>query len=105
MYDYLPNSDAPYPFVQIGEGNHEDLISNKDVIFGNLSQSIHVWGYVDNRALFEDMSWSIEQSMRSLHATPNYYVKLVDMTSNSVVDTSTHDTLLHAVIEAEFKIY
>lgn len=105
--DYTPTPDSrtPYPFVVVGETNSDDVINNKDIITGQLRQTVHVWGYASNRAGFADVVFSLEQKMRQLTQLPNYRLRLLDLNSNQLFDNTTTDNLLHGTIEVEYKLY
>ena len=43
VYDtFLPPEGTPYPFVYLADNQQVD-VQNKTAIFGNVSQTIHVW--------------------------------------------------------------
>ncbi|CDQ20855.1 hypothetical protein SAMN05192559_1088 [Halobacillus karajensis] len=104
--DYSPTTDdsLDYPFVFVAETNSDDVISNKDVITGRLRQTVHVWGYAHNRALFTDMVYQLEMKMRHLTRLQNYYLELAGLNSNQIFDNTTTDNLLHGTIEVEYKL-
>ncbi|RWZ59891.1 hypothetical protein EQV77_00915 [Halobacillus fulvus] len=104
--DYSPVNDdsLDYPFVFVAETDNEDSINNKDVIIGNITQIVHVWGYATDRAAFSDMVHQLKQQMRRLSRLPNYRLKLENMNSNSMYDNTTTDNLLHGIIDVEYKL-
>jgi hypothetical protein len=105
-YDYLPGKDGevPYPFVHVAGSVGSDVINNKEVITGNLSQTIHVWEMANNRIHFAEMIYNLEMSLRRMTQLDNYYVRLVALDSNEIYDNTTTDNLLHGVIQAEYRI-
>jgi hypothetical protein len=105
-YDYLPGKDEgiPYPFVHLAGSIGSDVINNKEVITGNLSQTIHVWEIANNRSHFAEMIYNLEMALRRLTNLDNYYVRLVSLDSNEIFDNTTNDNLLHGVIQAEYRI-
>jgi hypothetical protein len=105
-YDYLPGKDEgiPYPFVHLAGAIGSDVINNKEVITGNLSQTIHVWEMANNRSHFAEMIFNLEMALRRLTKLDNYYVRLVSLDSNEIYDNTTTDNLLHGVIQAEYRI-
>ncbi|WP_077621565.1 hypothetical protein [Sediminibacillus massiliensis] len=103
--DYSPVKDEiPYPFVHVGETTDEDIINNKQVITGFVSQTIHVWGYANNRALHTAMMHSLKQDLRAMKRLINYRVELQSLNSNTIYDNTTNDNLLHGIIEVEYKL-
>ncbi|KAA0560765.1 hypothetical protein F0342_21630 [Bacillus sp. CH30_1T] len=105
-YDYLPGKDeeVSYPFVYVAGSIGSDVINNKEVITGNISQTIHVWEMANNRAHFAEMIYNLEMALRRLTKLDNYYVRLVSLDSNEIFDNTTTDNLLHGVIQAEYRI-
>ncbi|KGX88036.1 hypothetical protein [Pontibacillus litoralis] len=104
--DYAPVSSPglTYPFVHVGESNSTDVINNKGIITGRISQTIHVWGYANDRALFSGMMDQLETSLRKLTRLKNYYIKLEELQSNEIYDNTTNDNLLHGIIQVEYKL-
>ncbi|WP_200411922.1 hypothetical protein [Virgibacillus salexigens] len=105
-YDYLPgkDEDTPYPFVHVAESVGSDVINNKDVINGRISQTVHVWGIANDRALFSDMVFKLEMELRRLSKLDNYYLRLLALDSNEMYDNTTTDTLLHGIIQVEYQL-
>lgn len=105
-YDYLPGKEeeVPYPFVHVAGSIGSDVFNNKEVITGNLSQTIHVWEMANNRVHFAEMIYNLEIALRRLTQLDNYYVRLVSLDSNEIFDNTTTDNLLHGVIQAEYRI-
>ncbi len=105
--DYSPVGDTNllYPFVHVGETTDDDVIDNKSIITGRLIQTVHVWGYANDRALYTGMLHNLKQDLRALRQLVNYHVKLEGLSSNTIFDNTTNDNLLHGIIEAEYKLY
>jgi hypothetical protein len=105
-YDYLPSKDegAPYPFVHVAGSISSDIINNKEMITGTISQTIHVWEMANDRSHFAEMIYNLEMELRRLAKLENYYARLVSLDSNEVYDNTTTDNLLHGIIQAEYRI-
>lgn len=105
-YDYVPakEENVPYPFVHLAESISADVFDNKQVITSRISQTIHVWGYANDKALFAEMVFNLELELRNLTRLNNYYVRLVALDSNEIIDDTTSDKLLHGIIQAEYKL-
>lgn len=106
VVDYSPanNPNLPYPFIHIGETTSIDLRDNKRFIRGELTQTIHIWGYAHNRALFYDISHRLKQELRQITKLQNYYVRFTNLNSNDIYDNTTDDDLLHGIIEVEYRL-
>jgi hypothetical protein len=105
-YDYLPgkDEDAHYPFVHIAGSVSSDVMNNKEVITGTISQTIHVWGLANDRSQFAEMIFHLEMELRRISELENYFVRLTELDSNEIYDNTTTDNLLHGVIQAEYRI-
>ncbi|MDL4842836.1 hypothetical protein [Aquibacillus rhizosphaerae] len=105
-YDYSPPKEqgVPYPFVHVGETIGADVINNKTVITGTLTQTVHVWALATDRATFADMVHKLEKEFRKITRLTNYNVRLIALDSNEIYDNTTTDNLLHGIIQVEYKI-
>ncbi|MGM0864541.1 MAG: hypothetical protein ACQEWF_07710 [Bacillota bacterium] len=105
-YDYLPGKDdeTPYPFVHIAGSVSSDVINNKEIITGTISQTIHVWGLANDRSHFAEMIFQIEMELRRLSELENYFVRLTELDSNEIFDNTTTDNLLHGIIQVEYRL-
>ncbi|MDQ0158806.1 hypothetical protein [Alkalibacillus salilacus] len=103
-YDYLPSAETAYPFVHVAETTEDDVVDNKQVITGTLAQTIHVWGYANNRAEHSGMVYALKMALRKLKRLENYYLKYNTLNANTIYDNSTDDDLLHSIITAEYRI-
>ena len=106
VVDYSPvnNPNLPYPFIHIGETTSNDLSDNKRFIRGDIAQTIHVWGYAHNRALFYDISHRLKNELRQITKLENYYVRQIGLNSNDIYDNTTDDDLLHGIIQVEYRL-
>lgn len=106
VVDYNPANDPnlPIPFIHIGETTSNDLIDNKRFIRGDLTQTIHIWSYASDRALFYDISHRLKQELRQINNLENYYVRFMNLNSNDIYDNTTDDDLLHGIIEVEYRL-
>ncbi|MCU0081878.1 hypothetical protein [Streptococcus danieliae] len=103
VYPYLPDLDTQYPFFVMGSTQHyPDALKNG--LSGRLNLDIHFWSEADNRRMVSDSLGKLKMLLDSLGRVEEYRV-FFDMTSTSsiVVDNSTDETLLHGVLNAEFK--
>lgn len=103
VYDtFLPPEGTPYPFVYLADSILTD-IANKTAVFGNVSQTIHVWH--DNprqRGRVSQMLLQIKQICRRLEHTGNFSWSVKDLTQNIRPDTTTNQPLLHGIVDVTF---
>lgn len=103
VYPYLPDLDTQYPFFVMGSTQHyPDALKNG--MTGRLNLDIHFWAEADDRRMVSDSLGKVKTLLDSLGGVEGYRV-FFDMksTSSIVADNSTDETLLHGVLNAEFK--
>lgn len=101
-YDFLPAKDASYPFVYIGEQWDAD-VATKSVIYGIVTQRIHIYHDYKKRGDLAVMLSKIKQELRKLNKTKSFYLSVVRINSQMLPDNSTAQSLLHGIIEVEIK--
>ena len=100
-YDFLPPSSAKLPFVYVGEQFDQDR-DTKTVIYGDVQQTIHIYGNYKNRRQVTDMMNSIKRELRKKRKTENYYITIRNINSQTLIDESTSQPLLHGIVEVDF---
>ena len=100
-YDFVPPESAKLPFVYVGEQFDQDR-NTKSVIYGDVQQSIHVYGNYRNRAQVTDMVNQIKRDLRKLRKTENFYITIRNINSQTLIDESTSQPLLHGIVEVDF---
>lgn len=101
-YNYLPPEGTEYPFVFIGEQISTDS-ANKTMVIGEVMQRIHVYGDKDKRRQVTDMMNNLIYQIRKITHTDTFYISIKSLRKQILLDTSTNETLLHGLIEVDFK--
>lgn len=101
-YNYLPPEGTEYPFVFIGEQISTDSV-NKTMVIGEVMQRIHVYGDKDKRRQVTDMMNNLIYQIRKITHTDTFYISIKSLRKQILLDTSTNETLLHGLIEIDFK--
>lgn len=103
VYDtFLPPEGTPCPFVYLADSDLTDK-ANKTAVFGNVSQTIHVWH--DNprqRGTVSQMLLQIKQICRHLEHTGNFSWSVQGLNQRILPDTTTNQPLLHGIVEVTF---
>ena len=103
VYDtFLPPEGTPCPFVYLADSDLTDK-ANKTAVFGNVSQTIHVWH--DNprqRGTVSQMLLHIKQICRHLEHTGNFSWSVQGLNQRILPDTTTNQPLLHGIVEVTF---
>lgn len=102
VYEQLPNLDAPYPFVQIGEQFEQLTVTNKDRLFGTTQVTLHVWHNNElQRGTLTDLMDTIKAELWKIQKVDGLTVDVTGTNSQVLVDTSTDSKLLHGIIEID----
>ena len=102
-YDtFLPPEGTPYPFIYLADNQQVD-VQNKTAIFGNVSQTIHVWH--DNprqRGTVSQMMLDVKRICYSLEHTEQFAWMITNVTQRILPDNTTGQPLMHGILEIEF---
>ncbi len=99
-YDYLPDADAKYPFVYIGEYNGSDTPNND--LYGTVRQTVHIYGTRKNRSKIDNVSAYLENTVK--HFKDGYEYNFNHLTTNKqvIADNTDVQPLLHIVLDITF---
>lgn len=105
VYDgSMPPDTASYPFVYLADNQLVDDMRYKDAVFGNVFQTVHVWhNNPRKRGTVSAMLLAVKEEARKVEFTNRFYWELKNVTQRILTDDSTDRTLLHAVLELEYK--
>lgn len=101
-YDYLPPENTDYPFVFIGEQFDIDT-ANKTNVRGLVNQTVHVYHTRKKRRELTDMVNDLRAAFRTLKKAGPYQINVRSVEGRTIFDNSTSETLLHGIIEIEFR--
>lgn len=88
-YDYKPDDDVPYPFVEF-EDTTSLLVPNKTDVKGTVELVISVWGTRKKRKQVSDMCSSILAQAMTISEADGYHVALnISQSTISLLDDDT----------------
>lgn len=88
-YDYKPNDDAPYPFVEF-EDTTSLLVPNKTDVKGTVELVVSVWSTRKERKQVSDMCSSILAQAMAISEVDGYHVALnISQSTISLMDDDT----------------
>lgn len=99
-YDYLPNADAQYPFVYIGENNGSDMLNND--LIGTARQTVHIYGIRAQRAKIDNISAYLENVLKHLKDGYEYNFNHRHTEKQVIADNTDVQPLLHIVLDLTF---
>ena len=104
VYDgALPPEDTAYPFIYLADSQLIDE-ENKTAVFGNVSQTIHVWhSNFKQRGTVSQMLLDIKTVCRKINKTNNFAWTVRGVNQQILPDSTTKQPLLHGVLIVEFK--
>lgn len=100
-FDYLPADKVGYPFVYIGEQFDQDR-KTKQHLYGDVQQTIHIYHDYKKRRELTDMMNKLKTEIRRIKHTENFYINVKGLNSQTLLDTTTPNTLLHGILEVDF---
>lgn len=101
-YDHLPG-DVAYPFIYIGEQFSTDD-QRKDAILGNITQTIHFYGFQTKRGSLTSMMNDVLYACRNLKHTEHFYVVMRGVDKSILQDNTTNTPLNHGILEIEYQL-
>lgn len=88
-YDYKPDDDVPYPFVEF-EDTTSILVPNKTDVKGTVELVLSVWSTRKKRKQVSDMCSSILVESMKIVESDGYYVTLnISQSTISIFDDNT----------------
>ena len=88
-YDYKPDDDTPYPFVEF-EDTTSLLVPNKTDVKGTVELVVSVWSTRKKRKQVSDMCSSILAQAMTISEADGYYVALnISQSTISLMDDDT----------------
>lgn len=102
-YTFLPDLDAGYPFVEIGD-THLLPSPTKGLLYGRVTATVHVWHDMHNRKELSDIIGQLMQAFSGIQVLEGLRFAL-DRTSTSQIikDDSTDEMLYHGILNLEFR--
>lgn len=101
-YPYLPPDKTSYPFVYVGEQFDQDL-ETKTSVYGLVTQTIHIYHTYRERRELTDMMNALKWEIRKLKRAESYRVAVRNINTQTIMDDSTGQPLLHGIISVEFR--
>ena len=99
-YDYLPDADAKYPFVYIGEYNGSDTPNND--LYGTVRQTVHIYGTRKNRSKIDNVSAYLENTVKHFKEGYEYNFNHLTTDKQVIADNTDVQPLLHVVLDITF---
>lgn len=104
VYDgALPPENTPYPFIYLGDFRQTDEML-KNAVNGYVYPTIHVWhNNIKQRGTVSRMLFDVKSVVYGINNTSNYSWLVQSVDSQIIPDNTTHEPLLHGIVEARLK--
>lgn len=99
-YDYLPDAQAKYPFIYIGELFNTD--NSRSDLNGNMTQTIHIYGKLTERKRIMELETQLHDALIKMREAYGYHVSMTDYTTRLLNDNTDVQPLLHVVVDVNF---
>ncbi|MFF7217912.1 hypothetical protein [Mammaliicoccus sciuri] len=97
--------DLPYPFFVVSDVDERKRIDSFNSFTSSLTIKVHLWSIADNRGEHERLESYINNELCFLYDLDEYQLILNELSSNTLVDDTTNQLLLHTVLIAEYKVF
>lgn len=104
VYDLLPMSEVPYPFIVLKHSLTDYRSTqklNRDMI---VTLNVDTWHLAEDRGLHDKTMFQIEQLLIDFQLSDTYALKVKRINVTEVTDRTTNDELLHGSIEVTYQI-
>lgn len=99
-FDFLPEAGTQYPFIYIGENSAQEA-RNRD-LFGTVSQTVHIYAKISQRATLDDISAYLETMVKSISGKWEYHLQHTTTNKQIIPDNTDVQPLLHVVLDFTF---
>lgn len=99
-YDYLPAASAKLPFVFVGEQFDNDR-HTKTAIYGDVVTRLHIYHNYKKRGELTAMTDNLKREIRKLTKAEGFKLTVKRVGGQTLLDTSTSDTLYRGIVEVE----
>lgn len=99
-YDYVPNSQAKYPFIWI-DSETQDEGGNKDLV-GTVSKQVRVYGLLTDRNKIDRIASGIRNDLLKVREAFDYSIRLRSFEINETKENDNGTVLLHYSISMTF---
>lgn len=106
VYDtFLPSEGTSYPYVYIGNSQLVDDYGNKTMILGTITQVVDVWhNNPRKRGELSEIMIIVKDVARQISRTSSFAFQISNINQRILPDTSTSESLMHGVLELDFRI-
>lgn len=99
-FPFLPAKEASYPFVYVGEQYDTDK-NTKSMIYGDVVTRLHIYHDYRKRSELTDMMDNLKSEIRKMKRAEGFALRIKRINSQTLLDTSTGDSLYHGIVEVE----
>ena len=99
-YDYLPNADAQYPLVYIGE--YKGYETHNNDLYGKVRQKVPIYRKRKNRSKIDNVSAYLENTVKHFKEGYEYNFNHLTTDKQVIADNTDVQPLLHVVLDITF---
>jgi hypothetical protein len=97
--------DLPYPFFVLSDVQERKILDTFNSFTGELTMQIHLWSLADDKGKHDELETQLNHDLSFLGALDDYQLILDDISTNTLIDNTTNQLLLHTVMNVEYKVY
>jgi len=97
--------ELSYPFFVVNPANERKAIYTADAFNGDMDITIHLWSLADDQGAHDVLYAEANEMLSFMQDLDGYQLMLDELTTNTLIDTSTKQALLHSTLIAQYKVY
>lgn len=97
--------ELPYPFFVLSDVHERKLLDTFNSFSGVLTLQVHLWSLADDKGAHDELETRLNRDLSFLNELNDYQLILDDLNTNTLIDNTTNQLLLHTVMNVEYKVY
>ncbi|MFI3129656.1 hypothetical protein [Mammaliicoccus sciuri] len=97
--------DLSYPFFVLSEVQERKSLDTFNSFSGQVTIQVHLWSIAEYFDKHDDLEKRVNQDLSFITELEGYQLILDDISTNTLIDNTTNELLLHTVINVEYKVF
>lgn len=98
-------NEWPYPFFVLSDVQEHKILDTFNSFSGELTLHIHLWSLADDKGKHDELETRLNRDLSFLDQLEDYQLIFDDLSTNTLIDNTTNQLLLHTVMSVAYKVY
>lgn len=98
-------NEWPYPFFVLSDVQERKILDTFNSFSGELTLHIHLWSLADDKSKHDELETRLNRDLSFLDQLEDYQLIFEDLSTNTLIDNTTNQLLLHTVMSVAYKVY